>query len=98
MSPCCTDTFGEVKQQYTKCFESRDVPPIHLAPYRAAPKQQEFEREEVVQMKNASIAELAVAEKTLIILFAPKKCGIHSLRLNYSRPGTVTAWDSYPVP
>lgn len=50
-----------------------DALPIHSEPYRAGPRQRELQREEVAQMDKVGVAESAVTECTLPLVFVAKR-------------------------
>lgn len=52
-----------------------DAPPSHSAPYRAGPKQQKLEREDVQRTHEARVADHAGTEWASSVVFVSKKDG-----------------------
>lgn len=61
--------------QYRIVLNPMDVPPILSAFHHAGPKQQNFKRQDVAQVKKAGIAEPAVTEWASRIVFVSAKNG-----------------------
>lgn len=71
--------------------------PKHSAPYQAGPKQRKLEREEVVQIEKAGVAEPVITDWASSSGFVPKKNKSFRFCVS-SRPlDTATVRDSYSI-
>lgn len=74
-----------------------DAPPIQLALYFAGPKQQEIKLEKLAQTDTSVVAEPAVTEWGLPIVFVPQKNESLCFCDNYRRLNAVTAGCCYLI-
>lgn len=74
------------------------APPINFALYRAGPRKQELEREEVAQVKMTAASKLPITDWSSPRVFVPKNNGSLRFCVRYRRPKAVTVRDSYPMP
>lgn len=72
--------------------------PVHLAPYYARPRTQEFEETGIEKMFKDSTIEPAQTERPALMVFAHKMDGPLPSRVDYRRLNTVAKQDSYTIP
>jgi deoxyuridine 5'-triphosphate nucleotidohydrolase len=79
-------------------IELIDDTPIRLRPYRYAPKEQEFIREEVQRMLKQGVISPSQGPWAFPVVLITKKDGTIRFCVDYRKLNKVTKMDSYPLP
>lgn len=79
-------------------LNSAKEPPIHLAPYRASPRAQEFEKHEINKKLAMDVIDKDQTEPAALIVFTAKKDGPLRICVDYGKLSAVTIQDSYSMP
>ena len=75
-----------------------DSEPVFSQPYRAGPKAQDIEQEEVSKMLPAGVIEPATTESTSPMVLVPKTDGTLRFCFDYRKLNALTVKYSYPLP
>ena len=72
--------------------------PVSSVPYRAGPKEQKEEQDEVDRMLRAAVIEPAQSEWASPVVLVPKPDGSLRFCIDYRRVNAITVRDTYPLP